>query len=578
MAGQTARQGIEKFVSCACVALAAFLASGCAAGPRELDETVLASVNGEPVTLQDIQEGFEGSHRGHTLLLAGSEAMREFLDKTVDRRLLIQEARRIGLDDDAGIREAVQDLVAQRARDELYADEVTRPVEASEEAIRAAYEKTAQGYRVRHILTYTREDAERAAARVRAGEAFGSVAAQVSVSTTAGKGGDLGLVGWGQMDPRLEAEVEAMDPGEVRGPIETDQGWNILLMEERRPLQARPELEKLRNQITAILKQRAISRRSLAFFDELRARWAPRVFHEALSEENLREAGQGGPEPDQAKRITVGLAGDRSITLADLRARLNLKNIQNLPRPWALRQVRGVLDEAIFASLLEQEALRRGYARRPSITREASRLEEGLLLDRLLATVVYPPIQITDEEVRAFYDQNPKSFTQAEAVRLKIIVLDPQQDTEPVLRELRTGADFEAVARTWSRDPITAQAGGDLGWVVRGTTNPAIEAVAFSLKAGEIGLAKDEKATFVLKVMERRPERLQEYAAVKEKARESLLTRRRRAEVQRWVARLREASEIVIEGDAIDQAVAAYREQARGKAANPAGNGHGKGP
>ena len=173
MAGQTARQGIEKFVSCACVALAAFLASGCAAGPRELDETVLASVNGEPVTLQDIQEGFEGSHRGHTLLLAGSEAMREFLDKTVDRRLLIQEARRIGLDDDAGIREAVQDLVAQRARDELYADEVTRPVEASEEAIRAAYEKTAQGYRVRHILTYTREDAERAAARVRASVGLG---------------------------------------------------------------------------------------------------------------------------------------------------------------------------------------------------------------------------------------------------------------------------------------------------------------------------------------------------------------------------------------------------------------------
>lgn len=551
----------------ALVALFASLASGCAAGRISLDATVLAYVNEEPVTLADLEEGFESSHRGHTVLLAGAGAVREFLDKTIDRRLLIQEARRVGLDGDPGIREAVRGLVAQRARDELYKEEVTRRQEVPEEAIQEAYGKMADRYRMRHILTYAREDAETAAARVRAGEAFGAVASQVSVSGTAGKGGDLGFVTWGQLDPRLEAEVEGMGPGEVRGPFETDQGWNVLLLEEKRLWEERPDLAKVRNRIKMILSQRAMSRRSFDFFDHLRARWRVQVFDEALTERNLLDGQKGGPDADQAKQIPVATAGDRTISLADLRARLNMETIEKLPRPWALQQVRRILDDAIFASLLEQEALRRGYDTRPAIAREARKLEDALLLDRLLGTVVYPRVQVGEEEVRSFYEQNAKLFTDPEAVRLGTIVLEAEQDAEAVLKEVQGGADFAALARRHSKDPVTAQVGGEVGWMVRGTGDPAIEAVAFSLKVGEVGLAKNEKAYFILKLEERRAEHLRELAEVKERARQMVLAQRRKEELRRWVIRLREASEIVVEDGAIGRAVAMYEEQVKEKAA-----------
>lgn len=549
------------------IAAWALLASGCA-GRLNLDETVLAYANGEPVTVRDLEEAFESSHRGHTVLLAGAGAVRQFLDKTIDRRLLIQEARRVGLEDDADIREAVGELIAQRARDQLYKDEVTRPPEISEKAIEEAYNKMAHRYRVRHILTYTREDAEKAAGRVRGGEAFGEVASQASVSGTAGRGGNLGFVIWGILEPTLEAEIETMQVGEIRGPIENDQGWNLLRLEEKVTVKERPELPaKLRNQIKTTLSKRATSRRSFEFFDELRSRWKVQVFDAALTEKNLLEGPMGGPDVGQAKQIAVAIAGDRTITLADLRARLNLEAAQKLPRPWALRQVRGTLDDMIFALLLEQEALRRGYAERPAIAREADKLENGLLLDRLLGTVIFPRIQVTDNEVRAFYDQNPTPFTEPEAVRLGMIALETEQDAEAVLRELKGGADFATLARARSKDPMTARAGGEVGWVVKGKANPAVEAVAFSLKVGEVGLATVENAHFVVLLEERRPARLQEFAAVEAKARQMLLTQRRREEVQRWVARLREASEIAVEDAAIGEAVAAYEEQAKEKAA-----------
>ncbi|HSB70534.1 MAG TPA: peptidylprolyl isomerase [Candidatus Methylomirabilis sp.] len=548
-------------------ALLAFLASGCATTGKSLDDTVLAYVNGEPVTVQNLGESFESDHRGHSALLAGAGALREFLEPTIDRRLLIQEAHRIGLDQDPEVRRAVGALVTQRARDQLYKDEVSRPPEISEKAIQEAFQKMAERYRVRHILTYTREAAEQAVTRVRAGEAFGAVASQVSVSGTAGKGGDLGFVTWGNLDPRLESGVEVMRPGELRGPIETDQGWNVLLLEEKIQVPELPELAKVQGRIKMTLSQRAQSRRSYDFYEQLKAQWKVEVHSEALTEPNLLGDSTTGPDAEQAKQIPVARAGERTISLADLRSRLNPRALRGLPLPWALTQIRRILDEAIYGALLEQEALKREYDKRLEIVKEARKLEDMLLLNRLAGTVIYPRIQVSDTDIREFYDQNPKPFTEPEVVHIRAIVLDGEAEAQAVLDEVRAGGDFPTLARSRSKDPGTAQVAGDLGWVKRGTLDPTIETAAFSLKEGEVGLVKTERASFVLKVEERQPARLLEFTQVKEKAREMLLTRRQREELQRWVARLREASEIVVDEDAIKQAVATYEAQVKQKGA-----------
>jgi len=278
-----------KFVVCLLVVAFAALLSACAAKTIGPEETPLAYVNGEAVTGRDIEEGFESRHGGHTVLLAGKGAVREFLDKTIDRLLLVQEARRIGLEEDPEIRETVKAFVAERARDQLYEDEVTKRPQVSEAAIKDAYGKMAQRYRVSQIVVYTRDDADRALARLRDGEPFGAVASEVSVSATASKGGDLGLVSWGQLDPRLESEIETTGVGELRGPIATDQGWNILLLQGKGPWPGRPDLDKARSRIKMTLSQRETAQRSIEFYRELRSRWNAKVFEGQLTAENLLE-------------------------------------------------------------------------------------------------------------------------------------------------------------------------------------------------------------------------------------------------------------------------------------------------
>ncbi|MGC8604036.1 MAG: peptidylprolyl isomerase, partial [Desulfomonilaceae bacterium] len=61
-----------------------------------------------------------------------------------------------------------------------------------------------------------------------------------------------------------------------------------------------------------------------------------------------------------------------------------------------------------------------------------------------------------------------------------------KQKADRLEQELKSGGDFQKLARTNSDDEATASKGGDLGWITKGSLNSAIEDVAFNLKKGEI--------------------------------------------------------------------------------------------
>ncbi len=76
----------------------------------------------------------------------------------------------------------------------------------------------------------------------------------------------------------------------------------------------------------------------------------------------------------------------------------------------------------------------------------------------------------------------------AEQVHARHILVDTRERAEALLGQIRAGADFAQLARTYSQDESTRDAGGDLGWFPRGVLlAPEVEEVAFSLQAGQVG-------------------------------------------------------------------------------------------
>jgi len=93
------------------------------------------------------------------------------------------------------------------------------------------------------------------------------------------------------------------------------------------------------------------------------------------------------------------------------------------------------------------------------------------------------PVNVTDAEVAAEFDRAKEFIPKRPAmVTFRQIVIAPQatakareaarQKAESILVELKTGADFEKLAKRESMDPQTKETGGDIGWARRGENLP----------------------------------------------------------------------------------------------------------
>jgi parvulin-like peptidyl-prolyl isomerase len=100
----------------------------------------------------------------------------------------------------------------------------------------------------------------------------------------------------------------------------------------------------------------------------------------------------------------------------------------------------------------------------------------------------------TDAEVDAYVAKHPELDTKA--VRAK---------AEEILRRVRAGEDFAALAGQFSEDPGSRERGGDLGWFGRGTMVKPFEDAAFALKPGEVsGIVESQFGYHIIKLEERR--------------------------------------------------------------------------
>uniref|UniRef100_T1HVI9 Periplasmic chaperone PpiD n=1 Tax=Rhodnius prolixus TaxID=13249 RepID=T1HVI9_RHOPR len=85
-----------------------------------------------------------------------------------------------------------------------------------------------------------------------------------------------------------------------------------------------------------------------------------------------------------------------------------------------------------------------------------------LLLD---AARVMDSVKITDADIAAFYEKNKQEFTQPERKRFSVIQLKTEADARAMLDELKNGADFAALAKEKSQDVVSRRNGGNLGWM-----------------------------------------------------------------------------------------------------------------
>ncbi len=276
------------------------------------DVRILATVNGDPITLAEFQEryvraGFKPEREVEL------EVKEDFLNRLIERKMMLREAQRrrikiglpeinkrvealrvengkdvketlsaLGIDFEKWKADVWEDMMIER----LLARDINKRVSVSSAEVRRYYQANLHQFekpeqvRVRQIVVATENDAEKVRDLLRAGSDFSTVARARSTAPEAEKGGDLGYFARGDMPGEFNV-VFGLQKGETSGIIKSAYGYHIFRLEDRRKA-GRISLDEAYREIAEKLQREKEDKRYKAWLKELRSRTKFEVNYQVL--------------------------------------------------------------------------------------------------------------------------------------------------------------------------------------------------------------------------------------------------------------------------------------------------------
>jgi parvulin-like peptidyl-prolyl isomerase len=161
---------------------------------------------------------------------------------------------------------------------------------------------------------------------------------------------------------------------------------------------------------------------------------------------------------------------------------------------------------------------------------------------------------ISDKKIQRYYLKHRNEFWEAKKsfFRHILFIFEPgiaDKDkrvktirAKEVLRQIKTGLNFEDLAKKYSED-VSSSIGGEIGYVTKGNLVAEFEEAAFKLKEGEVsGLVESRYGLHIIKNDHVVPGRIKPFDDVKEEIRRRLLSESRKVHYDEWMTRLKKAA------------------------------------
>ncbi|WP_316356775.1 peptidylprolyl isomerase [Devosia sp.] len=215
-------------------------------------DAVVATVGGEPITEADLS--FAAEDLTQELSQMPAEQRKPFLLRVlIDMKVMAKAGKDAGMADTPLFQQRLNYLEERALRRAFFAETIANAV--TEETVRAEYDKfvaeftPADEIRASHILVAEEAEANAIKAELDGGADFATLAKEKSIDPGAANGGDLGFFGKGMMVAPFEAAAFALaDVGQVSAPVQSQFGWHIIRLEEKRQ-SAPPAFEQVAGQL-----------------------------------------------------------------------------------------------------------------------------------------------------------------------------------------------------------------------------------------------------------------------------------------------------------------------------------------
>ncbi len=199
-------------------------------------------------------------------------------------------------------------------------------------------------------------------------------------------------------------------------------------------------------------------------------------------------------------------------------------------------------------------------------------IEVDLIAKNLLDDRVKGKVHITDTQVKKFYEDKKESFHRPESFRARHIFVayvpfEVVQNTPPeelkekadgyraaskkkideVYGKVKSGGNFEELAKKYSEDAGSASKGGDLDFIYKGVFDPMFDKAVAKLKIGETSdIVETEYGYHIIQLMETKPSDYAPFKEVEESIQKHLFMTEAQKLVGRYIEALRKKAAIIV--------------------------------
>ena len=506
----------------------------------------VATVNEEPISLEELNKAIATSHatqpRGEK---AGRINYSDIMDRLINTRLILLEARNMGLDELPEIKERVAKF-SREALIELLLIFYVKDIKADAEEVERLYKNIVKEWKLKSIRFKKEKDAKEVESQLKAGVDFDGVVKKAVEWGTAEADVDGVYLKTEDLAVPVAAMVSKMEVGST-SPLLTigKKGFIIFKLEDiRYPEEVDPAARQQARRQALDQKKVAAAR---DYYSQLKQRYA-KVDESLLDQLDYESREPGFEKLLQDKRVLVTIKNEKPITVGDFTTDIKNEFYHGIELAIEAKRINKkktvILEDRLQRKLLLQEALRQGIDKKDAYRQKVKEYENSVIFGMFIQKAVAPDIQLTREELKTYYKEHAQEYTDPEMMRIKSLVFSQRSDAVETIDKLKKGTDFNWLGAN-AEGQVDPNTKGLLKLegkpiTVRSLPEKFKKALSGS-RAGDFRLYESPESHFyVLYVFDILPARQKPFEAVSQEIAKAVYKEKTRQMVELWAAQLRD--------------------------------------
>jgi len=523
--------------------------------------TPVAVVDDEPITVSDLVESIASVHAGRAEEATAVEKNYvNLLERIITRKLVVQEARNMGLDELPEIASQIDAFSTQLLLSTLMARQL-KTVEPDPAEVDALYKRMSREFLITTLRFANEEDAVAFAEQCKSGGDFDGLAARfIEEGRAEGEVGGQEYLKLKDLLPRVAEAAFDMEVGSV-SEIFTAQGGFFLFHIEDARFYEDPAVEQEARQRIVQPLMREKAHEYGEFLEKKYATVDEKLLEKvdfAVEKTGFLGLGKGKPVDFEAliddERVLARVPGAEvpTVTVGDVAREVRETYFHGIDKAREKREELNkkkwiVLKNILLRKTARLEAVEQGVDETEEYLDAVDEYASSLIFNAFVKRVIAPDIEISEEEIGEYYRDHPAELSSPKMLRMNSLVFAELPDAESALRKLRAGADFK-----W----VSANSPGQIDKEKKGIFNfdnqllsltglpEDLRKAAAGAERGDFLLYSDpENFHHVIVVEKVFPARQQPYEAAREQIAEIIFKEKARALIDDWSEKLKEAYE-----------------------------------